>query len=151
MEYGTLPGWRPDDPEQSELMKMHLHGNGAARTPTIEEDLKMIRDAGFQIEEHFDFMAVGEQLYGDQEFPWWGDLQSGPYHNWVPALFPAHPYVRKVLPHFLNFFASIGLVPEDVPRAAELMNIGGDGPSLLGKYKAITPQYFVGAIKPAKA
>lgn len=66
MEYFTLPAWNPDDPAHSELMKKHLHGNGAARTPSIEEGLKMIRDAGFVIEEHFDFMAIGEQLYGDQ-------------------------------------------------------------------------------------
>lgn len=41
-------------------MAKHLHGNGAAKTPTIEEDLQMIRDAGFEIAEHFDFMAVGK-------------------------------------------------------------------------------------------
>jgi len=148
MEYVTLDGWNADDPYLSELMKKHLHGNGAARTPTVAEDLKMIRDAGFEVEEHYDFMAVGKKLYGEDEFPWWGDLQSGSFHNWLPALLPAHPAVRKVLPYFLEAFAYVGLVPEGVPRAAELMNIGGDGLSLLGKYNAITPQYFVGAVKP---
>ena len=39
--------------------------------------------------------------------------------------------MRTVLPYFLEAFAFIGLVPEGVPRAAELMNIGGDGLSLL--------------------
>ena len=53
-----------------------------------------------------------------------------------------------MLPYFLEAFAFIGLVPEGVPRAAELMNIGGDGLSLLGKHKALTPQYFIGAVKP---
>jgi hypothetical protein len=38
--------------------------------------------------------------------------------------------------------------PEDVPKAAELMNAGGDGLSGLGKHKAITPQYYVLAVKP---
>lgn len=86
---------------------------------------------------------------GSQEFPWWGDLQSGHYHNWLPALLPAHPLVRNTLPYILKPLAAIGLIPADVPRAAELMNTGGDGLSLLGKHKAITPQYFIGAIKPA--
>jgi len=148
MEYVTLDGWDPKDPMLEELMKKHLHGNGAARTPSVKEALKMIRDAGFEIEEHYDFMSIGKQLYGDDEFPWWGDLQAGSFHNWLPALLPAHPAVRKVLPYFLEALAYIGLVPDGVPRAAELMNIGGDGLSLLGKHNAITPQYFVGAVKP---
>ena len=60
MEYNLLPGWEPNNPEHQELMRIHLHGNGAAKTPTIEEDPKMIRDAGFHIEEHFDLMARGQ-------------------------------------------------------------------------------------------
>jgi len=39
-------------------------------------------------------------------------------------------------------------VPEDVPKAAALLNDGGDGLSLLGKEGAITPQYYVLAVKP---
>ena len=37
MEYVTLDGWDPKDPNLSELMKKHLHGNGAARTPDVKE------------------------------------------------------------------------------------------------------------------
>merc|ERR1719394_2098758 len=43
MEDVTLPGWNPNDPEHQELMRQHLHGNGCARTPSIEEDLAMVR------------------------------------------------------------------------------------------------------------
>ena len=42
-------------------------------------------------------------------------------------------------------------MPEDVPKAAELMNAGGDGLSGLGKFGAITPQYYVLAVKPLNA
>ena len=37
MEYNLLKGWNPDDPQHKEFMRLHLHGNGAAKTPTIEE------------------------------------------------------------------------------------------------------------------
>jgi len=60
----------------------------------------------------------------------------------------AHPWIRTPLPHLLRVLSKIGLVPPDVPAAAELMNEGGDGLSGLGKVGAITPQYYVGAIKP---
>lgn len=49
MEYVLLDGWKPEDPEQQRLMRLHLHGNGAAKTPTIEEDLAMIKAAGFEV------------------------------------------------------------------------------------------------------
>jgi len=146
MEYNLLDGWKPDDPEHQELMRLHLHGNGAAKTPTIEEDLKMVRDAGFEVKEHFDFMAMGKKLYGDDSFEWWADLQF----NWRFHLLPAHPWVRNNLPPLLNALAYIGLVPEGVPKAAELMNMGGDGLSGLGVVNAITPQYFVLGVKPLK-
>ena len=42
-------------------------------------------------------------------------------------------------------------MPEDVPKAAALLNDGGDGLSLLGKEGAITPQYYVLAVKPDAA
>lgn len=44
-------------------MRLHLWGNGAAKTPTVEEDLQMFRDAGFEILESFDHMDVGDELY----------------------------------------------------------------------------------------
>jgi len=37
------------NPEHAALMRLHLHGNGAAHTPSIEEDLAMIRAAGFEV------------------------------------------------------------------------------------------------------
>ena len=75
MEYNLLPGWNPSDPEQQELMRLHLHGNGAAKTPTVDEDLAMVRAAGFEVAEHFDFANHGYAVHGDEAFPWWGDLQ----------------------------------------------------------------------------
>lgn len=144
MEYVTLPAWNPDDPEHAQLMRLHLHGNGAARTPSIEEDLQWIRDAGFIIEEHFDYMDWAKKLYGDNAWEWWADLQF----NWWPHLLSAHPWVRGPLATVLTFLSNIGLCPEDVAKAASLMNDGGDGLSGLGKLKAITPQYYVLGIKP---
>ena len=146
MEYNLLPGWKPEDPEHQELMRLHLHGNGAAKTPTIEEDLAMIRAAGFEIREHFDLMSLGSKLYGDGVFEWWADLQF----NWRFHLLPAHPWVRNTLPYILGPLAKIGLIPAGVPKAAELMNMGGDGLSGLGKVGAITPQYYVLGVKPLK-
>jgi len=148
MEYVTLPGWNPNNPVHKDLMELHLHGNGAARTPSIEEALSMMRKAGFAIEEHYDFMDVGKELYGDEEFPWWGDLLEGPHHGFIASLLPAHPYVRTVLPYILDPLTKMGLVPEDVPKAANLMNMGGDGLAGLGRVKAITPQYYVLGVKP---
>jgi len=147
MEYVLLPGWDANNPEHQELMRMHLHGNGCAKTPTIAEDLAQIRGAGFEIIEHFDFMELGKKIYGDDEIPWWGDLQF----NWHFHLLPAHPWIRRPLPYILNALAYVGLVPKDVVRAAELMNEGGDGLSGLGKLGVLTPQYYVGAVKPLNA
>mmetsp|Transcript_9616 Transcript_9616/g.28125 ORF Transcript_9616/g.28125 Transcript_9616/m.28125 type:complete len:372 (-) Transcript_9616:623-1738(-) len=144
MEYYLLPGWDPSNPEHKELMRRHLYGNGAARTPSIQEGLEQIRAAGFEVKEHFDLMQYLEEQYGDDAWPWWADLQF----NWAPHLLPAHPWVRKPLPYLLGALSKIGLVPDDVPKAAELMNEGGDGLSGLGKVGAITPQYFVLGIKP---
>ncbi|KAJ1632723.1 S-adenosyl-L-methionine-dependent methyltransferase [Pavlovales sp. CCMP2436] len=135
MEYYLLPGWEPNNPEHKELMRRHLYGNGAAKTPTIEDGLKQITDAG---------LAELEKVFGVDAWPWWADLQF----NWAPDLLPAHPWIRTPLPHLLRVLSKIGLVPPDVPAAAELMNEGGDGLSGLGKVGAITPQYYVGAIKP---
>jgi len=147
MEYNLLPGWNPESAEHQELMRLHLHGNGAAKTPTIEEDLKMVRDAGFEIKEHFDFMEYGAKMYGeDNVWEWWADLQP----NWRFHLLPAHPWIRGPLPKILSALAYIGLVPEGVPKAADLMNMGGDGLSGLGAVGAITPQYFVLGVKPMK-
>lgn len=118
--------------------------------------------AGFEVKEHFDFMAYGDKLYalnpssvltihnvtrryGADAFPWWGDLQGLRWDLW-----PAHPWVRKPQPFVLGLLAKIGIVPEDVPKAAALLNDGGDGLSLLGKEGAITPQYYVLAVKPLK-
>lgn len=144
MEYVTLPGWKPNDPEHQRLMRLHLHGNGAAYTPSIEEDLEWIRAAGFEIKEHFDYMEWGRKLYGDNSWEWWQDVQF----NWWPALLPAHPWVRGSLATILTSLSKIGLCPDDVAKAASLMNDGGDGLSGLGKVGAITPQYYVLGIKP---
>lgn len=90
-------------------------------------------------------MTWGDKVYGhDNTWQWWADLQF----NYWPDLLPAHPWIRRVLPYLLDVFASIGLVPSEVPSAAKLMNMGGDGLSGLGKLNAITPQYYVLAIKP---
>jgi len=149
MEYVTLDGWDPENAELQELMRMHLHGNGCAKTPSIEEDLAMIRAAGFEIDEHFDFMAMGDAMHGDNVWPWWADLQGIDNEGYRRFdLLPAHPWIRNNLVPFLKFFSALGLVPEDVPKAAHLMNIGGDGLSGLGKHGALSPQYYVRAIKP---
>jgi hypothetical protein len=113
------------------------------------------------VKEHFDFMAYGDKLcaralcflppktrnapsrYGADAFPWWGDLQGLRWDLW-----PAHPWLRKPQPFILGLLAKVGIVPEDVPKAAALLNDGGDGLSLLGKEGAITPQYYVLAVKP---
>jgi len=147
MEYNLLPAWQPDNLQHQKLMQMHLHGNGAAKTPTIEEDLAMVRQAGFEIKEHYDFMEVGDKIYGDKVVPWWADLQF----NWRFQLLPAHPWVRRPLSIILRVFSALGLVPVDVPKACDLLNEGGDGLSGLGKLKAITPQYYVLAVKPLTA
>ena len=105
MEYNLLEGWNPNDPEQQELMRLHLHGNGAAKTPTIAEDLEMVRAAGFEVREHFDFANLGSEIHGKDNFPWWGDLQM----NWGFKLLPAHPWVRRPLPD--------RLLRQDRPRA----------------------------------
>jgi len=146
MEYYLLPGWEPENKEHQELMRLHLHGNGCAQTPTIEEGLAMVRKAGFEVKESFDLMEYLNEAYGDDHWPWWADLQF----NWAPHLLPAHPWVRHALPYILHPLAKIGLVPEDVPKTADLMNMGGDGLSGLGKVGAITPQYYVLGIKPLK-
>ena len=104
----------------------------------------MILAAGFEIREHFDLMAAGPKIYGDKSFPWWGDLQF----NLEFSLLPAHPWIRGPLPILLRALSTIGLIPEDVPKAAALMNEGGDGLSGLGKLNAITPQYYVLGVKP---
>eukprot|EP00164_Ancoracysta_twista_P004409 GFYU01005953.1.p1 GENE.GFYU01005953.1~~GFYU01005953.1.p1 ORF type:complete len:416 (-),score=127.35 GFYU01005953.1:395-1600(-) len=147
MEYVTLPGWNASDPEHAELMRKHLHGNGSAKTPTIAEDLAMIRAAGFEVKEHFDLMARGKELYGDEEFPWWGDLQFVD----SAALLPAHPWVRKTGQVLLEVLNWMGICNEDVPKASDLMNEGGDGLSGLGKINVLTPQYFVLGVKPLNA
>lgn len=147
MEYVTLDGWDEKDPELAELMKLHLRGNGAARTPTVQEALQMVKDAGFEVKEHFDYMAQGDEMYGDRVWPWWADLQP----NWRFHLPPAHPWIRGVLPTILKGFAAVGLVPPEVPMTAELMNEGGDGLSGLGVRKAITPQYYILGVKPGSA
>jgi sterol 24-C-methyltransferase len=147
MEYNLLPGWDAKNPEHQELMKLHLWGNGAAKTPTIEEDLAMVKAAGFEVKEHFDFMEMGSKMYGrENTIEWWEDLQF----NLKFHLLPAHPWIRGPLPKLLSGLAAIGLVPEDVPKAADLMNMGGDGLSGLGKVGAITPQYYVLGVKPLK-
>eukprot|EP00756_Hemistasia_phaeocysticola_P027642 Hpha_TRINITY_DN16128_c2_g1::TRINITY_DN16128_c2_g1_i1::g.3434::m.3434/K00559/E2.1.1.41, SMT1, ERG6; sterol 24-C-methyltransferase len=144
MEYVTLPGWDEKNPEHVELMRQHLYGNGAAKTPSIEQDLAMIRAAGFEVQEHFDFMTYGDKIQGPENtWQWWQDLQF----NYWPHLLPAHPWIRGPLPKLLNVFAAIGLVPKDVPLAADLMNVGGDGLSGLGRVGAITPQYYVLGVK----
>lgn len=84
MEYYLLPGWDANNPEHKELMRRHLYGNGAARTPSIEEGLKQITAAGFEIKEHFDLMAELEKVHGVDAWPWWADLQF----NWAPDLMP---------------------------------------------------------------
>lgn len=144
MEYVLLDGWDENSPEQKALMKLHLHGNGAARTPTVAEDIKFFEEAGFEVKEHFDYMAYALEMYGEDGFPWWKDLQM----NWGFKLLPAHPWIRGPLPALLAPFAAMGLIPADVPKAAALMNDGADGLSGLGKLNAITPEYCVVAIKP---
>lgn len=143
LEYVLLPGWNASDSEHARNMEMHLHGNGCAKTPTIEEDLAFFREAGFEVIEHYNYLALGKEMYQD-EVAWWADLQP----NWRFQLLPAHPWIRNNLPPILRFFAKLGLLPEDVPKAAHLMNLGGDGLSTLGKLGAITPQYYVLAVKP---
>ena len=56
--------------------------------------------------------------------------------------------MRGALAPTLKFLSTLGIVPDNVAEAARLMNMGGDGLSGLGKYNAITPQYYVRAIKP---
>jgi len=85
-----------------------------------------------------------QSIYGENNFPWWGDLQF----NLGFKLLPAHPWVRRPLPILLRALAYVGLIPADVPKAADLMNAGGDGLSGLGKVGAITPQYYVLGVKP---
>jgi len=144
MEYVLLPGWDETNPEHQRLMRLHLHGNGAARTPDIEEALKWVRDAGFEIEEHWDYMSWGRKLYGDNVWEWWQDLQ---FTYW-PSLLPAHPWARTACGVILTALNSIGLCPEDVAKAAHLMDDGGTGLSGLGREGAITPQYYILGVKP---
>jgi len=73
-DYYLLPGWNPNDPEHTENMRKHLYGNGSARTPSIAEGLKMVTDAGFEIVENYDFMARGDEIYGENVWQWWEDL-----------------------------------------------------------------------------
>lgn len=149
MEYVTIDGWDPENPDLQELMRQHLHGNGAARTPSVQEDLAMVRSAGFEIVEHFDYMALGEQIYGEENWPWWADLQPHVPHP-MGMLITAHPYIRWTQPILLGALARIGILPENVARTAAVMNEGADGLSGLGKVGALTPQYYIGAVKPAR-
>jgi len=44
-------------------------------------------------------------MYGDDAFPWWGDLQGLRWDLW-----PAHPWVRKPQPVLLGLLAKVGVV-----------------------------------------
>jgi len=149
MEYVTLDAWDEKNPEHQELMRQHLFGNGAAKTPSVAKALSMVEAAGFEIKEHFDYMGSADLIYGDQNWPWWADLQP---HIPDPRrlLLPAHPYVRWAQPHVLSFLAKLGILPENVPMTTSVMNMGADGLSGLGKVGALTPQYYIGAVKPLK-
>lgn len=144
LEYVTLDKWDPANPEMAELMTLHLRGNGAATTPTAAQAVGMVQKAGFEVREHFDYMAHGDEIYGDRVWPWWQDLQMN-YRLHLPA---AHPWVRGAQPYILSALAAIGLVPEEVPKTATLLNEGADGLSGLGMLGAITPQYYILGVKP---
>ena len=49
----------------------------------MSQALAMMTKAGFVVDEHYDFMEVGKELYGDDEFPWWGDLLEGNHHGYI--------------------------------------------------------------------
>lgn len=148
LEYVTLDGWKPADPYHAEMMAKHIQGNGASETPSVGQAISMVREAGFEILEHYDYMALGRLVHGEDEFPWWADLRLTHQGLW-PTLLPAHPWVRTTLNSLLWVLSSLNLVPTDVYRAAVLMDIGGDGLSALGELGAISPQYTIVAVKPA--
>ena len=58
--------------------------------------------------------------------------------------------IRKVGHRFEQGGLDRALYDKPRPGAAALLNDGGDGLSLLGKEGAITPQYYVLAVKPLK-
>ena len=127
-------------------MAQHLYGNGAARTPTVAEDLAMFESAGFRVEEHYDFANnLGHQTdirwrRGGGPLPGGGATcsPSGRYFS----LLPVHPYpwVRcgGAVPIAASAAARAGLgrARSSAGRSsAARMNEGGDGTA--GYYRAI--------------
>lgn len=53
-------------------MRMIQQGNAFGSFPTVDEFIAQVKAAGFEVEEHFDLMDRGEDVYGSENhWPWW--------------------------------------------------------------------------------
>lgn len=144
LEWVTLDAYDNNDPEMSEMMRKNVYGNCLAKSPSIEEDLEMMRKSGFEVLEHFDLNDLSIEMYGENVWEWWQDLDW----NYFPSVPQAHPVVRWILDKVLYGFYCIGLVDYDVYNASKILDIAAEGLLGLGKLKAYTPQYLISARKP---
>ena len=110
-------------------MAQHLYGDGAARTPTIAEDLAMFEAVGFRVEEHYDFANLGHQIYGGEAAV--PCLVGRPAAQAV-LLAAARAPVGAMPAASAAARAGLGRARSSAGRRAARMNEGGDGGLLSG-------------------
>ncbi|TGZ77439.1 hypothetical protein EX30DRAFT_344086 [Ascodesmis nigricans] len=124
-------------------------GDGIAQMVTIEEGLRAIKAAGFELE-YADDLADR-----DDNVPWYYPLAGDLKHCYSAAdlftVFRMTKIGRGVVHGFVGALETIGLAPPGTQKTAHTLATAGDALVEGGKKKLFTPMYMMIARKPLNA
>jgi len=134
------------NPEHKKIKEGIELGNGIERLVHQSHPLEAMKTAGFRIIEHGDLVDIAEELYGDQNVPWYYDMAQ-PYAFSSVRSFQLSQFGQNSLSYLLWFMQKIGAVPKDALNTETMLRTGGINLVEGGKTKIFTPMYYVVAEK----
>eukprot|EP01112_Ceratiomyxa_fruticulosa_P015235 TRINITY_DN4458_c0_g1_i14.p1 TRINITY_DN4458_c0_g1~~TRINITY_DN4458_c0_g1_i14.p1 ORF type:complete len:233 (-),score=46.77 TRINITY_DN4458_c0_g1_i14:158-856(-) len=122
-----------NDPEHLEIKRGVEKSNGVPNIEKVQDILQYLRNAGFEIIEHFDVATEKEE----SDFPWYYRLEL-----------PYYPLRRFILDKYLRFSEYLGVTRVGTHSTWNLMQLTITSMRRSGELGIFTPMYYVKVRKP---
>jgi len=136
----------PTNEEHVKVKKAVEYGNGIESLIVQHQVVDALKESGFKVLEHGDLVDVAEEWYGDQNVPWYFDMEREWSFESLSA-FKLSQFGQRTLAKFLWLVEKIGLFPRGAVETEDMLSSGGRALVKGGQEKIFTPMYYILAEK----
>lgn len=143
-EWVMTDAYNPDNADHRRWKHGIEEGNSLPVLTTAQDVIDALKNAGFEVVEHFD-VAAEEQLNGNAN-GWWESFQGG----LTLSQFKHTRIGRFATNTFCDMMEFLRIAPKGTATTARVLSETGDALAAAGDAGIFTPMYYFKAVKPVK-